>query len=81
MRTVWLVREREWPSTSANSHSGYDDASSGRGRFVFAQEVFMEETVQEVSAQEGYALWARVYDEEKNTLIAVEEPYVEPVGV
>ena len=41
----------------------------------------MEETVQEVSAQEGYALWARVYDEEKNTLIAVEEPYVEPVGV
>ncbi len=37
----------------------------------------MEETFQEVSTQEGYALWARVYDEEKNALIAVEEPYVE----
>jgi 2-polyprenyl-3-methyl-5-hydroxy-6-metoxy-1,4-benzoquinol methylase len=37
----------------------------------------MEGTVQEVSTQEGYALWARAYDEEKNALIAVEEPYVE----
>lgn len=63
--------------TSANYHGGEDHASSGRGIVVFVQEVVMEETIQEVSIQEGYALWARGYDEEKNALIAVEEPYVE----
>jgi SAM-dependent methyltransferase len=31
----------------------------------------------EVSTQEGYALWAASYDQEKNPLIAIEEPPVE----
>ena len=31
----------------------------------------------EVSIQEGYAIWASSYDEEKNPLIAVEQPRVE----
>lgn len=35
------------------------------------------ESVQEVSTQEGYALWAASYDQEKNGLIAVEEPRVD----
>ena len=35
------------------------------------------ESVQEVSAQEGYALWAASYDEENNPLIAVEELHID----
>lgn len=31
----------------------------------------------EVSTLEGYAVWASTYDQEKNTLIGVEEPYVD----
>jgi SAM-dependent methyltransferase len=31
----------------------------------------------EVSAREGYALWSKVYDAEKNPLIAIEEPRVD----
>ena len=33
----------------------------------------------EVSCKEGYALWAKTYDEENNPLIAVEEPHVEEI--
>jgi ubiquinone/menaquinone biosynthesis C-methylase UbiE len=33
----------------------------------------------EVSCKEGYALWAKTYDEENNPLIAVEEPHVEDI--
>jgi ubiquinone/menaquinone biosynthesis C-methylase UbiE len=32
---------------------------------------------QEVSTQDGYALWAETYDQEKNPLVAVEEPIVD----
>lgn len=33
----------------------------------------------EVSAQDGYALWAKTYDQEKNPLVAVEEPRVDSI--
>jgi ubiquinone/menaquinone biosynthesis C-methylase UbiE len=40
-------------------------------------ECFMSETeFHDVSVQEGYALWAASYDQEKNGLIFVEEQYV-----
>jgi ubiquinone/menaquinone biosynthesis C-methylase UbiE len=40
--------------------------------------VYMSETeFQEVSVQEGYALWAASYDQEKNGLIFVEERHVD----
>ena len=38
-----------------------------------------EYQAKEVSTQEGYALWAGSYDQEKNPLIAVEEPYVDRI--
>ena len=34
-------------------------------------------SLQEVSTQGGYALWAASYDQEKNPLIAVEEPHID----
>jgi ubiquinone/menaquinone biosynthesis C-methylase UbiE len=36
-----------------------------------------EYQAKEVGTQEGYALWARSYDQEKNPLIAVEEPHID----
>src|SRR5947209_8598616 len=42
--------------------------------------VYMSETeFQEVSVQEGYALWAASYDQEKNGLIFVEERHVDRI--
>ncbi|HEV2582453.1 MAG TPA: hypothetical protein VGT44_16470 [Ktedonobacteraceae bacterium] len=34
-------------------------------------------TLQEMSTQEGYALWAASYDQENNALIAIEEPHID----
>jgi SAM-dependent methyltransferase len=44
-------------------------------------EMFLDDELveREVSAREGYALWAGHYDQEVNALIAIETPYVEAI--
>jgi len=38
-----------------------------------------EQQVRKVSTQQGYAIWSTTYASEKNSLIAVEEPYVDTI--
>ncbi|MBN2076079.1 MAG: methyltransferase domain-containing protein [Dehalococcoidales bacterium] len=39
----------------------------------------MDKNILEINNKNGYALWAEIYDHEKNPLIAVEEPHVKRI--
>ena len=39
----------------------------------------MDKNIPEIDCKNGYALWAEIYDHEKNPLIAVEEPHVKRI--
>src|SRR5713226_3301897 len=57
-----------------------DDMYQGLLKTTSEGSIMSEENqfpIVEVSTQEGYALWSKLYDQENNALIAVEEPRVD----
>jgi ubiquinone/menaquinone biosynthesis C-methylase UbiE len=79
----------DWGLRSAHEIMSIFKLSDGAPLFVFTDgdraltRVLIEEELEsrEVSAQEGYEIWARSYDDEQNPLITVEEPHVEQILV